>query len=456
MMPVLGGTPRSLIRDIDTPVSFSPDGKQIAFVRGVPDNNESLVVLANIDGSSERVLARRTGVLATRNTLLGPAWSPDGKTIAVASVEFVPKARSVLAAVSVADGTVRELYSNTDLIGRPTWLPDGSGLLVGFEDASQANRGQLWYITYPKGEAHRFTNDLTNYNILALDLTSDGKMLATVENTVVSDIWVAPSGDAAKARQVTSGGAAVFGLSPLKDGVVFEDANGDLSRIQSDGSNRTLLTPDQHQNYAPAACGDGRSIVFISIRGQEQDIWRMDPDGSNAVQLTRGEPAALPECSPDGKWILYYQGVEPGARRMSLEGGAASEIRLPKAAGGLVRISPDGARLAYITRGADFSSANLLTIVPAAGGDPLQQFAWPAGARGLRWAPDGRAIDFFLIRGTGVGNIWRQPLSGGPPKQITNFPSGLIFSFAWSPDGKELYVTRGTASSNIILIRNFR
>jgi serine/threonine protein kinase len=53
-------------------------------------------------------------------------------------------------------------------------------------------------------------------------------------------------------------------------------------------------------------------------------------------------------------------------------------------------------------------------------------------------------------------NIGRQPIAGGPPKQITNFSSGLIFGFSWSRDGKQLAIARGNRTSDIILISGFR
>ena len=88
----------------------------------------------------------------------------------------------------------------------------------------------------------------------------------------------------------------------------------------------------------------------------------------------------------------------------------------------------------------------------------MQQFDWPVSA-GLfgspRWAPSGDAIDYVLTR-NGVSNIWRQNLAGGAPKQITNFESGQIFDFDWSRDGKQLALTRGSESSDVIMISNFR
>jgi len=77
------------------------------------------------------------------------------------------------------------------------------------------------------------------------------------------------------------------------------------------------------------------------------------------------------------------------------------------------------------------------------------------GAFGIHWAPDGQALDYHLFR-AGASNIWRQPLAGGPPKQMTNFKSDLIFFFDWSRDGKQLALERGTISSDVVLISNFQ
>jgi hypothetical protein len=52
--------------------------------------------------------------------------------------------------------------------------------------------------------------------------------------------------------------------------------------------------------------------------------------------------------------------------------------------------------------------------------------------------------------------VWSQALAGGAPEQVTHFGSGLIFGFAWSPDGSRLAVSRGTIASEVVLIENFR
>jgi Tol biopolymer transport system component len=66
----------------------------------------------------------------------------------------------------------------------------------------------------------------------------------------------------------------------------------------------------------------------------------------------------------------------------------------------------------------------------------------------------GDAIDYIDAR-DGVANIWRQPLDGGQPHQISDFTSGLIFNFAWSTNGKDLAVARGSTTSDVVRIRHF-
>jgi Tol biopolymer transport system component len=451
-MPVLGGTPRLLIRDIDAAIGFSPDGTQFAFGRGVPDKGEVRLLIAKADGSGERVLVTRPAIIV----VLGPAWSPDGKTVALTTWETAKGLRAVLWAVSVSDGSVREVYSNPYGIGRPRWLPDGSGLLVTMTDPSRALRGQLWYIPFPKGEVRRLTNDLTDYQLDCLDLTHDGTTLVDTERTRVSDLWIAPTGDAARARQITSKEPPIGEFSWMPSGsIVFNNADGNLFAVKPDGSGHTLLTPSEQLNWAPSACGDGRHIVFLYWREQKLGVWRMDADGSNPVRLADESFAWSPQCSPDGKWVVYQQGAFRTMVQVPVSGEKPPQVVTQDYSYPFLTISPDGKLIAYLAFPSAISKPNQMKVIPFGGGTPIYQFDWPAAAGGPHWAPDGKAVEYVLTR-EGVSNIWQQKLTGGPPRQITNFKSGLIFAFDWSRDGKQLALARGSESSNVILISNFR
>jgi serine/threonine protein kinase/Tol biopolymer transport system component len=463
-MPVLGGTPHLVMqRGIDGTNSYSPDGTQFAFLRVKADSRQTDLLIAQADGSKERVLATRPDLYTTA----GPTWSPDGKTVAFKTLESERSLRSVLWAVSVADGSVREIYSTTGSIGQPRWLPDGSGLLAPVADAPLF-RGQLWYISFPGGKVRRLTNDLTEYQLCCLDLTQDGKTLVDTEQTTESDLWVAPAGGTGQAKQITAKELAVASFSWAPDGgIVFGSADGNLFGLSSGATGRTLLTPNERGNWEPSVCGDGRYIVYAALREQKRGIWRMDADGSNPIRIADETAAFSPQCTSDGKWVVYLPFSTLTPVRVSITGTSPPEALARDTEGSSdysLAISPEGKRIAYLAFASNSTGGSMapsasqplqLKIIPLDGGAPLRLFDWPATAGSPRWAPGGDAVEYVLTK-NGVSNIWEQKLTGGPPKQITKFESGLIFDFHWSRDGKQLALTRGSQSSDVILISNFR
>jgi Tol biopolymer transport system component/DNA-binding winged helix-turn-helix (wHTH) protein len=446
-MPVLGGTPRELIRDIDAPISFSPDGMRFAFVRIGPTPGTNFMI-ANVDGSGERVVARRP--MISRDF---PAWSPDGKTIVFAGADI--PGESHIWAVSAEDGSVHSIYTTQSGVGRVQWLPDGSGLLAVIRDDPVQAQGQLWYISYPAGEAKRVTNDLTDY--AGLDLARDGKSLVTVENTISSDLWVASGDGFANAKQITSDRTGVGGISAASERkIVFVNQKGDLFSIDEDGSNLALLSRTVHGNANPCVCPDGRYITFESRVSGQSNIWKMDADGSHVTQLTKSGSAASPLCSPDGQSVQYVDFQGGKNWRIPIAGGTPTQVNINNLAAGPAGYSPDGKLVAYHDFGPGGDTPNRIAVIPEAGGEPIYKFPLRGDAnfQRLRWTRDGAGIDYFLMN-KGVGNIWRQPIPKGPPRQVTNFTSGQIFSFDWSSDGK-LYVARGSVLSDVVLVTDFR
>ena len=115
-----------------------------------------------------------------------------------------------------------------------------------------------------------------------------------------------------------------------------------------------------------------------------------------------------------------------------------------------VAISPDGKWIAS----AYFQPTDVKTaIYPIEGGEP-QRILDLSGYNYIRWTPDGRALAY--VDQKDLSNINSQLIDGGPSKQLTNFKSDLIFSFAWSRDGKQLALARGTLNKDVVLISNFK
>ncbi len=444
VMPVFGGSPRQLIRDVDTPIDFSPDGKQFVFGRGIPKDIANEIRVAQSDGSGERLLATLPSTLA--GFVPGVTWSPDGKTIAVSSVRLGKSVGWLLSVINVADGKIRILDDlGLRLAGRPVWMPDGNALVLSLADQGKS---QLWSVDFPSGELHRFSNDLSIY-AQDLDGTRDGKVLAGIQEMKVADIWVAPTGDAARARQLTSGGTIFNSVAPGPGSTMLLSSFEDLWLMNPEGGGQpTLLAPQAHNLFAASSCGD-RYIVFDSLRDGKQLLWRTDADGSNGKQLA--DEAGFSVCSPDGKWFFYVS--KRNLYRMSIEGGTPSQVTTAQTGAGF-DVSPDGNLLAILYQEGNPVPVLKIGVVPASGGDLRFVGLLPSGGRALRWSPNGKGIQYLLTR-SGATNVWEQPLAGGDPHPVTRFASGLIFSFAWSRDGKQLLLSKGSDNSDVILISNF-
>jgi serine/threonine protein kinase len=464
-MPVLGGAQKKLLPDMDGAVSYSPDGKRFTFIRGDnPNIGESALMIANSDGTGERILAVRKkpeSFPVWQNAT--PAWSPDGKIIAcIAGGAFSGSSPMNVVEVDVADGTVKPITTQGWYeIKRVAWLKDKSGLLILAADkASSYYNQQIWHIAYPGGEARRITTDFNNY--IGMSLATDSDTLVAVQSNRISNIWVAPNADANRAVQIKSGGnndEGKDGLSLTPDGriVYYSRASGadDIWIMNGDGSNQKQLTVDAGANYDFKVTPDGRYIVFTSERTGGMNLWRMDLDGGNPKQLTNGNSDFGAAISPDSQWVIYNSASSGSSAlwKVSIDGGNA--VKLTEYAAENPEASPDGKLITCKYR-EEINSPWRYAIIPSDGGKPIKVFDLPGSAEeDIRWSPDGRSVTYVITQG-GVTNIWSYPLDGSSPKQLTDFKTDYIYNFKWSPDGKNLVLARGTTTSDVVLIKDFR
>ena len=453
-IPAQGGVATKLIDDIDTAVSFSPDGGKIAFIRGIPDKRANDLVVANADGSGAKAVVRKSGLVYAAS-LITPAWSPDGKTIVFTN--YAASNRRLLFAVSPDGSGLRELYKSHEDLGRAQWLPDGSGLLVPVREEQLGERGQFWRIDYPSGAAQRVSNDARDYSLLWAGLTENASALTTIETTITGDLWLLPDGDSANERQLTTQGALIIYVSRFgADKILYETREGHVFTADAHGQNAREVKLGGKGLMDLSACGDGKYIVYTESGGDAQRLWRADADGSNAVQLTHDKSATMPNCSPDGQWVIYWNDEDRNFYRVPITGGGAVKVSLPSPSDPYVRISPDGKWVTYTAENEAGSQKEYnVVIAPSEGGKPENAFPMVPGM-GMappQWSGDGKTLYFNLMR-QGASNIWKMETPGGELKQVTNFPTGLIASYAWSEDGKTLFVARGTKSSDVILLKS--
>ena len=188
-----------------------------------------------------------------------------------------------------------------------------------------------------------------------------------------------------------------------------KDEGIDIFSMNEDGGNETQLTSNADFNLDPVATPDGKYIVFRSNRSGKNNLWRMDADGNNPIQLTNYLQKELAnglesyrsiQITNNGKTVFFVQ--QPKLRekyklmKISINGGEPAELLLKSPTSNFApRISPDGKRLAYT--GFVFDRKNprkkAAIYIHTLDGDKVGELEKKFDARGRpQWTADGRAL----------------------------------------------------------------
>jgi len=478
-VPVLGGPVTKLLTGIISPVTFAPDGRQLAFIRLAGEKEGNSLVLADALGGNERIVLTRGGL--ERFGSDGPSWSPDGKEIACQFLSGLTKASDQVwrvMGVDINSGAQRMLTAQQwDGCGRIAWTRDGRGIvMVGTKQGESGTtaRDSIWFISQPDGAIRRITTDLSRHFYRSVSVTDDGQSLLVIPFNRASQIWsVKAQGqgekmryDAHSATQLTTGtGDGRAGIVTLDNGrIVYVARTGehvDLWQMDNDGSQQQQLTTNPPFLEELSGPLDGRFFVFASNHAGYSHLFRVNHDGAGLQQLTSGESREIDsDCSADGRWIVY-------ASQSSLPGKIATFKlwKIPAAGGPAVsltdheaqtpRFSPDSQWISYVYLE---SSKWWVAVAPADGDAPLKIFKVPDSVEinvGYRWIPDGQGLT-YIMKGKTFDNLWLQPLDGRAPLALTGFNSGEIYNYAFSRNGQQLFLARGYSIRDVLLIREFR
>jgi Tol biopolymer transport system component len=365
-------------------------------------------------------------------------------------------------AVQVDNGYLTPIGSRQwFLIGQLVWLSDGSGIIMAAQEKTPPqSTSQVWLINYPGGEAQTLTTDVGYYQ--GIGLTGDSVSLLTTKTSQTSKIWIASASAKNVEELPASKNKGSGGLVWTPDGSIVyasnETGSMEIWTTNVNGSDVRQLTFDKHTCVEPAISQrDSRFIVFASYALGKPHIFRIDKDGKNLKQLTSGTYEDWPDLSPDGQWVIYHGSDSSGDRiwKVSIDGGSPTLLSEKTAHHPVY--SPDGKLIACYLR--EEGGPWQLAVLPVAGGRPIKTLSIPASVGdqwvGPRWTADSQAITYVLTKG-GISNIWIQPLSGEPARQLTDFDQDQIFAFAWSPDGNNIALVRGVNARSMILMKNFR
>jgi serine/threonine protein kinase len=464
--PVLGGTPQTVVRGIDSDVTFSPDGHRIAFARAhSPEADKYSLLTVNLDGSDEQSLWVATPASETPAAV---AWLPDGRDIAY-RLSKPDHALGGIALFSIAGAkSSRFAIFDDKLTSDFKWLPDGRELLALYSQKGPDyfQRAQIGLISEGKGHLSPITRDTNSY--ATLTLSGDGKTIATVQTKTAQNLYVVRVAESqpSEPTPVLSQGQPVYWFDWTADGnLVFTDSTRLLRTTIGQGLPTRLVGDSTAAIVDVTGCSHYLVFSWAFHGGTNStNIWRTNLDGTNPARLTDGKNDRNPVCSTDEKWVYYWNLESQQLWRVPLNGSGAAAMlpgsSVPRTlpAGTSLSPSADGKTLAYVLATIPTSEDPYpqykiaLLDLSAATAPRLLEADERISGGGLSFNPDGKAVT-YVIRESGVDNLWTQSLDGASGRQITNFASEQIFGFHWSPDGRSLGVLRGHADSDVVLIR---
>jgi serine/threonine protein kinase/sugar lactone lactonase YvrE len=449
--PLLGGAPERLASDVDSNVTFSPDGRRLAFMRyDNPDPGKYRLIVRSTDSADEKVLA--TG--SNSESIFSPAWSPDGKSIMCAALEPT-NGLTGLVLIDANSGQRRMFVTSLDAFDHPVWMPDGRGVLVLVRtEETHLNQLQIEYVSYPDGKITPVTRDTNSYSDLSID--NSGQVLATVLSEARWNVILTPASPGSGDARVVAPAAMYTNIGWMHDGRIFYDKGNALHWINPDtGAQGIFATEPDAIVGDPWECSDHQHFVFIlTIPGSSTNVWRADVSGGGLKQLATGKLDDFPVCSSQGNWAYYLDAGEGKLMKVPLDGGASqkvSDLRVD----GWFAISPDGTIAAFAVIDHAAGHIERIALVDTNTGQTrkLIPFERPRATNMIQFSRDGKSL-IYVVRDKGVDNLCQQPLDGGAGKMLTSFQAEHIWDYHWSPDGSRLALVRGHTDSDVVLMRN--
>lgn len=419
--------------------SLSPDGNQVAFSwnGGEGDNYDVYVKLIG----SGRPLRLTTDPADD----IGPAWSPDGRSIAFVRPHNGGKAEVVL--IPALGGSERPVAEFPNGASRPCWSPDGRWLVVSAKEPP-AKLPAVFLVSVETGEKRQLTFPPVTASIRGDEtgaISPDKRTLAfvrTIASTAADIYLVSLAGDltaTGEPRRLSSDNRDIAGIAWSADNreIIFSSNRGGARALWqiavSGGEPRRIAVGENGLNPSISAKGD--RLVYTRPYS-DQNIWRVNLSGprqppAQFIASTRMEEGA--QYSPDGKRIAFVSDRSGNEEVWVCDVDSSNPVQLVfMGRSGSPHWSPDSQRIAF---GSDVDGHTQIFTVNARGGQPQRITTSGSNDALPSWSHDGKWI-YFNSNRSGRGQVWKVPVNGGEPVQITQQGG---FAPLESEDGQTIY-----------------
>jgi Tol biopolymer transport system component len=447
--------------------AWSPDGRQIAFVREIDESGAIYTVPSS--GGQEHKLIDLEGPVwqADQVTFISAlTWSPDGGSLAYAEKRSETEPARI---VRVSLATLERLPVTSPPEGAfgdlsPEFSPDGRQLAFSRQASRSWGTQDLWIQPAQGGRGRQLTHD--GYGWCSnLSWTPDQR------NIVFSTSHAFTGGNIFR---VALSGGAPEPLAGVGSNVAFPSVRGgrmahvlhtssarQLWRIPGRRAAAALRRPERlsTSNWwdgSPAYSPDGRRIAFESDRGGVQNIWTSRGDGADPAQVTAFErPAGTPRWSPDGRRIVFDSSKAGGwdIYVAEVEGGIPRRLTDDPASDNVATFSRDGRGIYFSS---DRTGQRQVWRMPVEGGSAVQ--VTRGGGLYAEESWDGRYVYHTKDAGGGRTAVWRVPVAGGDEVEVL---PGLNSWADWTLARGGIYylrsreVLRGRRSENEIRYLDF-
>jgi Tol biopolymer transport system component/DNA-binding winged helix-turn-helix (wHTH) protein len=441
-LPSIEVVPLVGLTDLEFKPAFSPDGNQVAFSIGGPENPGIYTTV--VGGEKSLRLTSNSGDCC-------PRWSPDGRQVAFFRTSHEGVAIYVIPAFG---GTEHRLYSGpAGFFHRALdWSPDAKILALTYT-APHKIHSCLPSFSLPDSTNRPLPSPPSQSFDYGPAFSPDGATVAFVRGSVagvVSDLYVVSAAGGVPKRLTHDNTWLYPPPTWTPDGrdIVFSSTRGGLFRlwrISASGGTPWPAAGAGVNAISPSISPKGNQLVYQQVRDDARSVWRLDLKDEKHRQ---GPPAQVisergwkgrPQFSPDGKRIVFesWRSGYFEIRACDINGSNCAQLTSLRGVAGAARWSPDGRYIAFEFRPEEHSEIYLLKV----DGSVVRLLTTLPGADngGPNWSRDGKWIYFYSDRGGGPFQIWKIQVDGGLPVQVTR--NGGVFG-SESADGRFLYYSK--------------